>query len=371
MRTTTLLLLFAVGASAATQLHYDSTLRRYSVQGDATGIELARMGLEAGGSILWTSDAHAARWNGQDEARFEFAAPAFRWTVRFRDAARRAPGVVERGKHRRNAAETRPLLPARRDRFPRAHPHACGHRRADPHRQWLSRARDPALRSRPVARRQNPHPVVFFDRARCPAARLRLFRPRRNLRLLRLGPGAPRSQAAAWSDFKGFALAPHASIDSEILRIDLNPDPFASLEHWADAVHDRYQPRIWPTIPSGWLGWSWVDPLTVERYEDVVLRNVHAIRRRLPGHDIELRLGQPRQPAGSPSRQLARLESRRVSFRPRGALEGTRVAELSPRPVGRRLLDGRSQPQLQRLARRVSPARRQSRRATATATSDR
>jgi len=286
MRTTTLLLLFTAGASAATQLHYDSTLRRYSVQGDTAGVELARMGLEAGGSIRWTGDAHAARWNGQDEARFEFAAPAFRWTVRFRDAAGAllvsssvdntgaAPlklgrcfllDATDSRARIRMPADTVALThtgngyPARVTRLSDLAQPLEGRILA----QWFSSTARAALQLG----------FVSFDRAETSVSSA--WDPARRAPL-----------AAAWSDFKGFTLAPHASIDAETLRIDLNPDPFASLEHWADAVHDRYQPRIWPTIPSGWLGWAWADPLTVERYEDVVLRNVRAIRRRLTGHDI-------------------------------------------------------------------------------------
>jgi hypothetical protein len=35
------------------------------------------------------------------------------------------------------------------------------------------------------------------------------------------------------------------------------------------------------------VGWAWVDPFTVERYEEVVLRNCEAIRRRLRGFGVE------------------------------------------------------------------------------------
>jgi hypothetical protein len=52
-------------------------------------------------------------------------------------------------------------------------------------------------------------------------------------------------------------------------------------------VAEVYQPRIWPKIPAGWVGWAWVDGFNVELHESVVLRNAEAVRRRLAGFDIE------------------------------------------------------------------------------------
>lgn len=87
-------------------------------------------------------------------------------------------------------------------------------------------------------------------------------------------------------DFEGFALAPGASIATERLRVVRSGDPMTSLHAWGAAAAAQYRPRIWPATPAGWVGWSWVDPFHVERYEDVVRRNAQAIRRRLPGADI-------------------------------------------------------------------------------------
>ena len=88
-------------------------------------------------------------------------------------------------------------------------------------------------------------------------------------------------------DFQGWELAPGQSVQTEMLMIEARADFHASLHRWADRVAAHYTPRIWPKTPAGWVGWSWVDGFNVERYEDVVIRNVKAIRRRLPGHDIE------------------------------------------------------------------------------------
>ena len=88
-------------------------------------------------------------------------------------------------------------------------------------------------------------------------------------------------------DFDGFRLQPGASVESEVLTVELCSDPYRSLEAWADRVQAHYQPEIWPGTPAGWVGWSWVDPFNIERYEEVVLRNARAIRDRLAGFGLE------------------------------------------------------------------------------------
>ncbi len=95
-----------------------------------------------------------------------------------------------------------------------------------------------------------------------------------------------RSTVTASCDFAGFTLAPGAAIETERLRIARGRDPVAALHAWGDAAAAHYRPRIWPTTPAGWVGWSWVDPFNSEKYEDVVRRNARAIRAKLPGADL-------------------------------------------------------------------------------------
>jgi hypothetical protein len=105
--------------------------------------------------------------------------------------------------------------------------------------------------------------------------------------LIRWDPQRGTAIVASYCDFAGYLLAPGAHMESETLRLDGRPDPYAALEAWADAVAAHYRPALWPKMPAGWVGWSWVDGFNVESYEDVVHRNARAIRRQLPGFDLD------------------------------------------------------------------------------------
>ncbi|HLJ13192.1 MAG TPA: hypothetical protein VKV15_01750 [Bryobacteraceae bacterium] len=290
MKRSLIVFLFAVAAAmpsiAANRFHYDAAARRYSVEGPGA-IENAQLGLEADGTMHWAGEAQHASWSEKGEARFDFPSPALRWTVRFHETSdallitstieNTGPRPLKLGRCRlldvtgetgelHLGPDTVAMLmtgtqyPERVVRLEQAE----GPLRSETLTQWFSPSANTALQ----------FGFVSFDRAEA---------------VIESGWNAARRMptVSAWSDFKGFELAPGASIDSETLRIGLERDPYAALEAWADAVRERYHPRIWPKIPAGWLGWSWVDPLTVETYEDVVRRNVRAIRKRLPGHDIE------------------------------------------------------------------------------------
>jgi hypothetical protein len=281
---TKLLILFFTAArvcGAASGFRYDPTTRTYSIDGPAV-IEKARLGLEANGTMRWANEAQSTDWDGMQTARFDFASPPLRWTVQFRPAGETllvtltvenlGSNAVKLGRcklidARVGMASDTTALILTATQYPERVVRLAGLEQPVDSKiltQWFSASSRTALQVG----------FVSFDRAETTVA-----------------SGWDAAQHApvvsAWSDFKGFELAPKASVESEVLCIDPGRDPYAALDHWADAVHARYQPRIWPKIPAGWLGWSWVDPLNVERYEDVVRRNVHAIRKRLPGHDIE------------------------------------------------------------------------------------
>lgn len=90
----------------------------------------------------------------------------------------------------------------------------------------------------------------------------------------------------AWCDFAGWQLAPGASTPVETFIVAAGDDPYRQLEHWAELAAPRAGARRWEDAPIGWVGWAWVDPFTVERYEEVLLRNLQAVRRRLPGFGV-------------------------------------------------------------------------------------
>lgn len=90
----------------------------------------------------------------------------------------------------------------------------------------------------------------------------------------------------AWCDFAGWELAAGQQTTTELFNVSVGDDPYALLETWADRAAERCSPRRWEDPPIGWLGWAWVDPFNVERYEDVLLRNCEAVRERLKGFGV-------------------------------------------------------------------------------------
>jgi len=90
----------------------------------------------------------------------------------------------------------------------------------------------------------------------------------------------------AYCDLAGWELESSSSVDTETLILASGDNPYAQLEHWAALAAEQYQPRRWEDAPIGWVGWSWVDGMTVERYEEVVLRNAAALRRRMGGFGL-------------------------------------------------------------------------------------
>lgn len=302
------------------QLLFDEKTRSYSISG-TTGVRNARLGVEAGGTTLWAGQAVHSSWNmDRREAAFVFRAPALRWRVRFASSTdgqawtvsstlenlsgaplrlgrcwladtNHPTGEVLFGRRPEQAAvlitngtgnppwRSHSLKPSghmqRRlsaDTFSTegvsaAEREALGLGRSATGRgpfisktltQWFTPGSGPALQ----------FGFVSFDRAETVVESG-----------WDEGRGAP--IASAWTDFQGFELAPGATVDSEVLRIGLETDPHEALEAWADSVCERYHPPLWPKTPGGWLGWSWVDPLYVESYEEVVRRNIAAVRNRL------------------------------------------------------------------------------------------
>ena len=271
--------------AATTQFHFDPQSRRYSIEGPV-GLKNARLGIEVDGSMHWADQAAQATWR-EGEANFEFAAPRLGWKVRFKWLSEcpallisstlenqgtqplklgrclladtdSATGEVRFGSHPSNAAAllTKGMgSPAWSSKSLMQSPEPLVSKVLT---QWYSPGSGPALQ----------FGFVTFDRAET-VIESRWDNVRQG------------TLVRAWNDFSGHELPPGSSVDSEELRIGLESDPLSALDAWADAVRDRYHPPIWPKTPAGWVGWAWVDPFFVEKYEDMVRRNTLAIRHRL------------------------------------------------------------------------------------------
>ena len=111
---------------------------------------------------------------------------------------------------------------------------------------------------------QRANTEVFFD-----------YTPKRGITGLR-----------ASCDFAGWTLEAGQATPTEVFSLAVGDDPYAQLERWADLAAERCSPRLWEDVPIGWVGFSWVDPMFVERYEDVIFRNAEAVRRRLGGFGV-------------------------------------------------------------------------------------
>lgn len=272
------------------RLIYDSALRQFSY----AFVENARFGLNVNGRDLWAAEAREAGWHaaagGGGELDLRFDAPAIEWritlgrgtdgtsaiirsTIRNTGAAAVRLGRcrladlsgsgarVDLGSGAERAvvfvasgAQTRSYV-----RPLRGSQHAVSRTLTEVYNAGSKRALQLAFLS--FDRVHTEH-EIWWDQQRQTMA------------------------SSSYCDFLGLLLEPGRSVASEELAIGVQPDPVEGLEHWGDLVAARYHPPIRKTIPAGWVGWSWVDGFYVERYEDVVKRNVRAIRERLPGMDI-------------------------------------------------------------------------------------
>jgi hypothetical protein len=271
--------------AATTQFHFDPKSRRYSVEGPV-GLKNARLGIEVDGSMHWADQAAQAAWS-DGEARFEFAAPRLGWKVRFKWLSE-CPALLIG-----STLENRGKQPVKLGRCRLADTDsATSEVHFGPNPSNAAALLTKGMGSPPwwsKSLMQSPEPLVskvltqWYSPGSGPALQFGFVSFDRAETVIQSGWDKARQipVVSAWNDFQGFELAPGASVDSEELRIGLESDPLAAMDAWADAVHERYHPPIWPHAPAGWVGWAWVDPFFVEKYEDMVRRNTHAIRNRL------------------------------------------------------------------------------------------
>jgi len=94
----------------------------------------------------------------------------------------------------------------------------------------------------------------------------------------------------AFCDFDGYRLPPGKSIKSEKVFVELSCNPHKTLEKWASLVNLVYKPKIRETMSVGYAGRSWTNwagPFIIEPYENIILRSLQALKRRLAGFKIE------------------------------------------------------------------------------------
>jgi hypothetical protein len=299
------------------RFHFDVKTRRYSLEGPV-GLQNARLGVEVDGTTHWVDESARVTWSGTEtgEAQIQFPSVPIVWRVRFdwesNGRALVASSTLEnRGKTplrlgRCRLADTTDA--ASEVRFG-AHPEkAAALVTPGYYLPWRSHGLAPAPQIRlsesastfvveganiaqglPGQTVSAKGPFIsktltqWFTPGSGPALQFGFLTFDRAETVIESGWDEVRHVpvVSVWTDFQGFELQPGASVDSEVLRIGLESDPHAALEAWGDAVYQRYHPPLWPKIPGGWLGWSWVDPLTIESAEDMVQRNVRAVRNRL------------------------------------------------------------------------------------------
>ncbi|HPT27361.1 MAG TPA: hypothetical protein PLZ95_13155, partial [Bryobacteraceae bacterium] len=286
-----LLALFPIGPLWSASLHVNADKRRFSFGGV---IENARLGLDANGKTLWAEDAVSAKWTGGQTGRLalRFAEPAIEWTIDFSQGGDGESALIMSSIRNLSGAAV-----------------ALGRcRLAD------AAGPDSALVLGP-----SPENAVAFVESgwqqTSPVVKLSgMDRPRKSKTLVQIYNQSSRTALhlgfvsydristvhelawdkvrgvptlSAYCDFEGFMLPAGATVATEKLRLATGTDPYSELETWANLVSAEYKVQVWPKIPAGGLGWSWVDGFNVERYEDVVLRNARSVRERLPGLDIE------------------------------------------------------------------------------------
>ena len=261
----------------------------------------ARLGIDVGGKTLWADEASGRHWEGAASGeitpaqtgrlRVSFDAPSIEWDIEFRWSGDGKAGIVASTIHNRGKQAVRLGRCRLAELSDREGSLRLGSGAETSVVLAMSGWSAPSkvLAVRAEKRRQSKTVAQVYNPEARTAVQLGFLTFDRINTEHEVWWDQQRQavSASAYCDFERFALQPGASVESEQLGLQAGSDPVASLEHWADLVQAHYHPAIWPKIPGGWVGWSWVDPFHSERYEDVVRRNTRAIRERLPGLDLE------------------------------------------------------------------------------------
>ncbi len=277
-------LLVSAASLWAQTLRVDAAKRRFSF---GTAIEHARLGLDVDGKTLWAEDAASAKWDS-GTLTLRFAAPAVEWRIEFQKGPTDSSAFITSSIRNLSGA----AVTLRRCRLVDVSALNLG---LSPERA-VAFIESGSQRTSPVTRlgamekpRQSRTLVEIYNPASHSAVHLGFVNYDRISTVHELAWDKARGvpTLSTYCDFEGYTLPAGATVATERLRLAIGTDPYADLDTWADLVKAEYKVSIWPRIPAGWVGWSWVDGFNIERYEDVVLRNARAVRERLPGLDIE------------------------------------------------------------------------------------
>jgi alpha-galactosidase len=303
------------------RFHFDPKTGRYSLPGPV-GVKDVRMGVEIDGVTHWADAAAHVEWSGSEtgEAKIEFASAPAMWRVRFDwesdgHALLVSSTLENHGKQPLKLGRCR--LIDTTDHAGQvlfgAHPEKVAAMVTNGGGPWRTHGLAPSPQERPeersgattleysehTARHSKgvaPGQTVsakgpflskiltqWFTPGSGPTLQFGFLTFDRAEVLIESGWDEARNVpvVSAWTDFQGTELQPGASVDSEVLRIGLETNPHAALEAWGDAVYQHYHPPLWPKIPGGWVGGAWVDVFNTELYEDMVHRNIRAMRNRL------------------------------------------------------------------------------------------
>ncbi|MBN1396338.1 MAG: hypothetical protein JW959_15040 [Pirellulales bacterium] len=297
----------SIAAAARVELSVRPKEGDYGVRAavsDVGTVAGARLGLDIDGRTLWADAAGKAAWNGPASGRlapgetatavYEFDEPKIAWSVEFNLSADGAMASIRSEIHNRGEKTVKlgrcRLLDVAGDDAE----FSLGEKPERTVMLVMSGCGSKSL-LRTIAATKGPltaKTLAPLYNSAAPAGAVVGFTSfdRINTEVQAAWSAeAKKVELRAYCDFEGYELAPGRSVASERLAVYFSRDPQDAMASWADAAAARYKPRTWPDdkIPAGWLGWSWVDPFNVERYEDVLRRNAGAIGRRLPGFDIE------------------------------------------------------------------------------------
>ena len=265
--------------------------QRHTLHYAAAGCTIAgwQMAVEADGVLLRSPDAQVATTGGEPLAfTLAFPVAGLAWHVRCQMATGEGRVVIETELENRSD---------RAIRLGKAHvldtdgPVGVG----EPCAEMVCLPLSGEIGNRPVWRladsqcpRTSKIKAQFFNRAAAKAMQVGFLTFQRANTEVEHAYDAKAGITAlkAWCDFAGWELAPGQSTPTETFTLAAGHDPHAQLAAWADLAAARCSPRRWEDAPIGWIGWAWVDPFNVERYQDVLLRNCQAIRRRLEGFGV-------------------------------------------------------------------------------------